>query len=191
MATKSRKPKRSKVKMAKPKTSKPRTTTSSTGTRTTTRSRRGKAKGGLRKVTRSKSSTLPSLSGPGGSATKRKATVKTKGGLKRTAKVSKTTTGSGAGRVSKTRRVVTRVKNGRTVKRVVTRINRGGKVTVKKSAPQVSGKGPASTRPTHHPIATTKVKNPGVKHSPVLGGNAAHQARNGGTTAPAKRRKRK
>lgn len=140
---------------------------------TRTRKRIGRAPGGGRKtVARTHTRTTPKLGTPGGASTKRVATVKTKGGLKRTAKVTKTTTGSGAGRVAVARRVITRVKNGRTIKRVVTRVNRGGQVTVTKTAPRVSGKGPQSTRP-----------------KAALPPRAAKAPRNGGTVAPRPARK--
>lgn len=142
-------------------TAKPRATTRRTGLSgggtTTTRTRRGRAKSGAKKaVTRTHTRSAM------GASTQRKATTRTKGGLKRTAKVSKTTTGTGANRVTKTRRVVTRIKNGRKVKRVITRVNRGGNVSTR-TATKVSGKGPRSTTPQRHGTTPT---------------------RNGGTTAP-------
>lgn len=188
MAATRRAPRRAKsparIKLPKPKTAKPRTTRSATGSTTTTRSRRGRAKAGLRSVKRSHTKSTPTFGSPRGKrSTTRSATAKTRGGLKRTAKVSKSTTGTGAGRVTKTRRVITRVKNGRTVKRVVTRVNRGGKVTVNRSAPKVSGRGPQSTRPTHRPVAARKPVNPGVRHMPGTAPAASPQ-RSGGTSAP-------
>lgn len=134
--------------------------TRSKGTTTVTRTRKGRAKGGTRNVTRTHSRSTPSLGSPGSKSTKRKATVKTKGGLKRTANLSKTTTGSGAGRVAKTRRAVTRVKNGVKTKTVTERINRGGKVIVRKRTKR------------------TKVGKP------------AGAKRSGGTTAPRRRRRK-
>jgi hypothetical protein len=167
--------KAAKTTLPKPRSSKPRTTRSA-GTTTTTRSRRGQAKGGQRSVTRSHSVRKPSLSGGAQrKSTTRKATVKTKGGLTRTAKTSKTTTGSGANRVTKSTRTITRTRpNGRKVVRKVTRVNRGGKVTVERSKPKVTG---GLAPATHKPMARKKVSNPGVKHNTTLGGNADHQAR--------------
>jgi hypothetical protein len=137
-----------------------------------TRKRTGRAKGGKRNVSRTHTRSTPKLGAPGGTSTKRSATVKTKGGLKRTANVSKTTTGSGAGRVTKKVRTITRVKNGRKVVRKVTTINRGGKVTTTKTAPKVTGKGPQSTKPKAQPKRKAPAK------------------RSGGTTAPRRRRRK-
>jgi hypothetical protein len=138
-----------------------------------TRKRVGRAKGGKRAVSRTHTRSTPKLGSPGGASTKRKGTVTTKGGLKRTANVSKTTTGTGAGRVVKKVRTITRVKNGRKVVRKVTTVNRGGKVTTTKTAPKVTGKGPQSTKPKA--AAPRRPKR---------------AARSGGTSAP-RRRKRK
>lgn len=135
---------------------------SRTVTRGVTRTKNGAS--AAKRITRTK------MSGPAGSGTKRTAAVKTRGGLKRTAKVTKTTTGSGAARVTKTKRVVTRVKNGRKVKKVVTRVNKGGKVTTKANV-KVTGKGPKSTKPR------PKAKRTALK--------------NGGTTAPRAKKARK
>lgn len=139
-----------------------------------TRKRTGRAKGGKRTVTRTHTRSTPTFGSPtGAKSTTRKAVVKTKSGLKRTANVTKTTTGSGAGRVTKKVRTITRVKNGRKVVRKVTTINRGGKVTTTKSAPKVTGKGPQSTKPK-----AAAPKRP------------KRAARTGGTSVP-RRRKRK
>lgn len=133
-----------------------------------TRKRVGRAKGGKRTVTRTHTRSAPTFGAPTGKkSTKRKATVKTKGGLTRTAKVTKTTSGSGAGRVVKKTRTITRVKNGRKVVRKVTTVNRGGKVTTTKTAPKVTGQGPQSTKPKAAAPARPK-----------------RAARTGGTTAP-------
>jgi hypothetical protein len=169
-----------KIKMPKPRTAKPRRTRTPKGTTTTTRARRGRAKGGLKSVTRKHTRSAPTFGSPSGKrSTARKATVKTRGGLKRTASVTKTTVGKGASRVAKSVRTITRVKNGRKVTRTVTRINRGGKVTVKRSKPKVTGRGPKTTRP----------KNPGVRHAKGTAPRASRQS-SGGTRAP-RRRKRK
>lgn len=138
------------------------------------RVRTGRAKGGPRTVTRTHMRTAPTTSAsgvrtPASTSTSRTGRVATKGGLKRSARVAKTTTGTGANRVTKTRRVITRRKNGRIVKRVVTRVNRGGKVTTKGTV-KVSGKGPKTTTPKPKRQASAK--------------------RSGGTTAPRKRKRK-
>lgn len=142
--------------------------------RSRTRSRTGRAKGGTRRVKTTKTRSPATFGSPSGAtSTKRKATVKTKGGLKRTASVAKKTVGSGASRVTRKVRTITREKNGRTVTRKVVTTNRGGKVTTTKTPPKVTGKGPKTTKPK-----AAAPKRP------------KKAARNGGTSAP-RRRKRK
>jgi hypothetical protein len=159
---------------------------SRTTTRGVTRTKNG--------ATSSKRVARTHMKGPAGTGTQRKATAKTRGGLTRTAKVSRTTTGTGANRVTKTRRVITRIKNGRTVKRVVNRVNRGGNVSVQ-SKVKVSGRGPRSTTPqTHKPIAVHKPSNPGIAYHQALGGGPAKVTKQSSglkRATRAKKRKRK